>query len=230
MSFEDFSKFEKEDAIKIGQMIKAETLAADAFKLDKSRIAFSSKFNSYDVEKGVDSTLAGESVSNLANEEGADSSNASEVKAKTKKSITSVLLTILIILCMLSIIGVVIINKIIGNDINGLINKLKAVQIELSNKEDMLNVCDLCALNEDGNSVSSVYDTINLTDLGGIELAYADIRADGCTATYYVKGDECSEVLLDEISRNFTVEAVTELNTKKQNGITYYQKSIEIDY
>lgn len=224
----EFGKFDTEDAVKIGQMIKAEELDSNEFRLDKTRIAFSSKFNSYDVEDTNDATLSEEAAEVPMNEDNTDSSNTQKVKTKRKP--ISVLLTALIILCMLSIVGVVLINKIIGNDINGLLNKLKAVQIELSDKEDMLNVYELCTSTENSISISDVYDILNITDLGGIELAYADIRTDGCAATYYVKGDQCNEVLIDEISRSFIVESVTELSNKKQNGITYYQKSIEIDY
>lgn len=226
----EFDKFNEEDAVKIGQMSKAEELAGHEFKLDKTRIAFSSKFNSYNVEDTNNDTLNEEAVEVSTNKDSTNSSNIQKAKLKIKRKPTSVLLTALIILCMLSIIGVALINKIIGNDINGLLNKLKAVQVELSDKEAMLNVCELCTTTENSISVNDIYDILNITDLGGIELAYADIRTDGCAATYYVKGDQYTEVLVDEISRSFTVESVTELSNKKQNGITYYQKSIKIDY
>lgn len=216
-----FEKFQQTDAIKIAQLISIQN-ATDEMKLNNNKIAFSSNFNSYDVEENEEVSVASTEIKEKAD---AVESLTEEVPKKSGKG-TSVLLTILIILCMLSILGVVLINKLIDGDIESLKHKLKSVQIELSNDEQLQNQFEE---NENTTSYEDVFNNVNITEVPGIELAYVELNNDCCIANYYVK-DTSDEQLTDLIHRYYSVDGVYETGSSVKNGITYYQKSFEITY
>lgn len=221
---ERFTKFEKSDAIKIAQLTSVNEADND-LKLNNDKIAFSSNFNSYDVEEGEEITEPEKEEEVMIEEPLVTNSLVSNEDTKKVKG-TSVLLTILIILCMLSILGVFLINKLIDGDIESLKRKLQSVQIELSNREQLQD-----QIVTEGVDISylDIFESLNITEVPGIELAYVELNNDNCIVNYYTK-DSSDEQLTDLVKRSYAVSNIYEIGSSVKNGITYYQKSFEITY
>lgn len=220
---ENYSKFSAEQITFIGQLTVAD-YADDRFKLDKSKIAFSSSFNSYAIAEEEQIEAVPEGVT--AMEEPVEEEKSVQ-KPKKKKGCLSVILSFLIILCMLSVVGVFLINKLIGGDIDGLKKKLENIQIEFSEKEQYN---DMISASLDFDEAVTVYKDLKITEIPGIELARLDICRNSAAMNYFVKDDVQLDTLSDVVSRNYKIKTTSNLGDISQNGISYTQRYIEITY
>lgn len=193
------------------------------FQLDKDKIAFSSTFSSYEVEKNEE--FKQDSLEEPVEEQAEEVT--AEKPVKKKNGCFSVILTILIILCMLSIIGVFLINKFIGGDINSLKKKLESIQIEFTENEQYNSVLsEPLAIDEAKN----MYEHLHITEVPGIELAKLDVRRGSAAMNYFVKGSEYLDDLDSIVSREYSIKTSSDLGDKSENGVVYTQKYLEVVY
>lgn len=224
----DCSKFNPKLQQKICAL-SAALEAQDGFKIDNDKISFSPEFNSYQVSPEVSDVKVAEQPK-MEEEPVADENLAGEqekpVELKSKGKGTSVLLTILVILCILSLIGVVFINNLIKGDINGLKNKIKSLQVDVSSLKDVNTVLEDY---EDLVDYDKAYSTLDVKDVSGVELAAVSFQGNECTATYLVAGEEkCSE-LLSQLGSKYDIVSIVETSSKESNGVVYSEKAVTLD-
>lgn len=223
----DCSKFTAELQQKICALSAA--LNANAgFRIDNSKIGFSADFNSYKTEPETkDVKIVEQPKVDEESGSSTDSSNEEFVESSKRKGKgTSLLLTILVILCILSLIGVMLINNLIQGDINGLKNKIKSLQVEVSSLIDTEE-----SLHSATSSVDygSIYSTLEVKDTPGIELVTVSFQSSKCTATYFVAGEDNFATLLAHLGEKHNVLAVVETSTKEDNGVLYAEKVISLE-